>query len=210
LMSQNPSNSARDALLNGTSGTPMQRAPKANGPAGSRVEPASQVHTTVPAQHRPPQPGRNGAGMANSANKTQAVGGGQPAPSHESENTISANAAAAELRRASVNYDGMATEDVAELKRLDAEMKKMMMRTKKVFDNRMDNLQRTQSQREAQHKKSVEKHQKDRVEFEKRIQQEEIEQNRRLEQLQREWELKRQAVHHKQEPPADGDSSPEG
>ena len=47
-----------------------------------------------------------------------------------------------------------------ELRKLDADFQKNLQRAKKVFDNRMDNLQRSQIEREAQHKKTLEKHQK--------------------------------------------------
>ena len=86
-----------------------------------------------------------------------------------------------------------------ELRQVDEEMKKTLMRAKKVFVNRMDNLQRTQVQREAQHKKTLEQHQKDRAAFEKRLQQEEIEQNRRIEQMQKEWDRRREEVRLKQQ-----------
>lgn len=81
-----------------------------------------------------------------------------------------------------------------ELRKLDEDFQKNLQRAKKVFDNRMDNLQRNQIEREAQHKKTLEKHQKERTEFEKRLQQEEKEQNRRIEQLQREWDRKREVL----------------
>jgi hypothetical protein len=91
--------------------------------------------------------------------------------------------------------DDLCTE---ELRKLDEDFKKNMMRAKKVFVNRMDNLQRTQVQREAQHMKTLEQHQKDRAAFEKRLQQEEIEQNRRIEQMQKEWDRRREEVRLKQ------------
>ena len=86
----------------------------------------------------------------------------------------------------------------SELRKLDEDFQKTVMRAKKVFDTRMDNLQRTQHQREAQHQKTLEKHQKERADFEKRMQNEEIEQNRRIEQLQKEWDRRREAVRMKQ------------
>jgi len=104
------------------------------------------------------------------------------------------------LQDAGMTYEDLDEEELAELRRLDEEMQKTMLRAKKVFVNRMDNLQRTQSEREAQHKKTLEKHKKERVEFEKRMQQEAIEQNRRLEQLKREYDMKRKQVRQKQSP----------
>lgn len=86
-----------------------------------------------------------------------------------------------------------------ELRKLDEDFQKTMARAQKVFDSRMDNLSRTQVQREAQHKKTLEKHQKERADFEKRRQQEEIEQNRRIEQLQKDWEKRRDAMRQKKQ-----------
>jgi WNK lysine deficient protein kinase len=87
----------------------------------------------------------------------------------------------------------------AELRKLDEDFQKTMVRAQKVFDTRMDNLSRTQVQREAQHLKTLEKHEKERADFEKRRQQEEIEQNRRIEQLQRDWAKRREAMRQKKQ-----------
>ena len=85
--------------------------------------------------------------------------------------------------------------DVAdELRKLDEDFQKNLERAKKVFVNRMDNLQRSQIEREAQHLKTLEKHEKERAEFEKRLAQETEQQQRRIEQLQREWDKKRETI----------------
>jgi WNK lysine deficient protein kinase len=85
--------------------------------------------------------------------------------------------------------------DVAdELRKLDEDFQKNLERAKKVFVNRMDNLQRSQIEREAQHLKTLEKHEKERVEFEKRLALEAEQQQRRIEQLQREWDKKRESI----------------
>ena len=89
----------------------------------------------------------------------------------------------------------------AELRKLDEDYQNNLKRAKKVFDSRMDNLQRTQVQREAQHQKTLEQHQKDRTAFEKRLRQEEIEQNRRIELLQAEWDRKREEVRSRDKSP---------
>jgi WNK lysine deficient protein kinase len=81
-----------------------------------------------------------------------------------------------------------------ELRRLDEDFQKNIVRAQKVFDSRMDNLQRSKQEKEALHKKTLQKHEKEKVEFEKRLQQEEIEQNQRLEKIQREWEAQRQLL----------------
>lgn len=104
------------------------------------------------------------------------------------------------------NVDGQSTQsegdsddeddvDVAdELRKLDEDFQKNLERAKKVFVNRMDNLQRSQIEREAQHLKTLEKHEKERAEFEKRLAQETEQQQRRIEQLQREWDKKRETI----------------
>jgi len=79
-----------------------------------------------------------------------------------------------------------------ELKRLDEDFQKNIVRAQKVFDSRMDNLHRSKQEKEEQHKKTLQKHEKEKIEFEKRLQQEEIEQSLRLEKMQREWEIQRQ------------------
>jgi WNK lysine deficient protein kinase len=81
-----------------------------------------------------------------------------------------------------------------ELRRLDEDFQKNIVRAQKVFDSRMDNLQRSKQEKEALHKKTLQKHEKEKIEFEKRLQQEEIEQNQRLEKIQREWETQRQLL----------------
>ena len=104
------------------------------------------------------------------------------------------------------NLDGQSTQfegdsddddyvDVADdLRKLDEDFQKNLERAKKVFDNRMDNLQRSQIEREAQHLKTLEKHEKEKAEFEKRLAQEAEQQQRRIEQLQREWDKKRETI----------------
>jgi Sds3-like len=91
-----------------------------------------------------------------------------------------------------------------ELRKLDEDFQKNLERTRKVFVNRMDNLQRSQVEREAQHLKTLEKHEKERAEFEKRLAQEAEQQNRRIEQLQREWDKRRETVAMNKRRPKDG------
>mmetsp|Transcript_110984 Transcript_110984/g.166198 ORF Transcript_110984/g.166198 Transcript_110984/m.166198 type:complete len:246 (-) Transcript_110984:19-756(-) len=101
-----------------------------------------------------------------------------------------------ELEVPTIDDDDLLDDDLLadELRKLDEDYRKNMNRAKKVFDSRMDNLQRTQKQRETQHLKFLERHEKERTEFEKRMQQEEIEQNRRIQHLQKEWDKRRTAV----------------
>ena len=81
-----------------------------------------------------------------------------------------------------------------ELRLLDEEFQKNVVRARKVFDSRMDNLQRSKQEKEEQHKKTLQKHEKEKIEFEKRLQQEKKEQSERLEKMQREWEIQRQIL----------------
>jgi hypothetical protein len=99
----------------------------------------------------------------------------------------------------SSNSEEMDEERAEELRMLDEEFSKTVIRAKKVFDSRMDNITRLQHEREAQHQKTLSEHEKRRADFEKRLQQEEIEQNRRIVQLQEEWERKREEVRRIQE-----------
>ncbi|KAL3940782.1 MAG: hypothetical protein SGBAC_004740 [Bacillariaceae sp.] len=99
-----------------------------------------------------------------------------------------------ERLNASSESDQIDEELAVELRKLDEEFKKTVSRAKKVFDSRMDNMARLQHQREAQHLKTLSEHEKQRNEFEKRLQQEEIEQNKRIEQLQKNWVKKRQEM----------------
>ncbi|VEU33501.1 unnamed protein product [Pseudo-nitzschia multistriata] len=94
----------------------------------------------------------------------------------------------------SLEYEPTDEVCAAELRKLDQDFQNNLKRAKKVFAGRMDNLQRTQVQREAQHQKTLEQHKKDRTAFEKRLQQEAIEQNRRIELMQQEWDRKREEV----------------
>jgi hypothetical protein len=55
-------------------------------------------------------------------------------------------------------------------------------------------LQRSQIEREAQHQKTLEKHEKERADFEKRLAQEAEQQSKRIEQLQREWDRQRETL----------------
>jgi hypothetical protein len=120
---------------------------------------------------------------------------------------------------APTNVDGQSTQsegdsddeddvDIAdELRKLDEDFQKNLERAKKVFVNRMDNLQRSQIEREAQHLKTLEKHEKERAEFEKRLAQETEQQQRRIEQLQREWDKKRETIAIQKKKQKDGSMS---
>jgi WNK lysine deficient protein kinase len=118
------------------------------------------------------------------SNRPNAVGSAPVAPS-EPGNTNS---------NGDTDVDSDNDEVSDELRKLDEDFQKNLERARKVFVNRMDNLQRSQIEREAQHQKTLEKHEKERAEFEKRLAQEAEQQNRRIEQLQREWDKRRESV----------------
>jgi|AntRauTorckE5430_2_1112549.scaffolds.fasta_scaffold05260_2 hypothetical protein len=74
-----------------------------------------------------------------------------------------------------------------ELKQLKEELKKKKSRAQKAFHTRMGNLQRSKEEKEAQHLKSLEKHEKESAALEKRLKMAEEEQYRRLEKLEQEF-----------------------
>jgi len=115
---------------------------------------------------------------------------------HSRDGSLSESMGALEGLSIDTNNDDEESDEIstAELRKLDQDYEKNLNRAKKVFVNRMDNLQRTQVEREARHQKTLKQHQKDRAAFEKRLQQEEIEQNRRIVQMQKEWDRRREEV----------------
>ncbi|CAB9508573.1 Probable serine/threonine-protein kinase WNK5 [Seminavis robusta] len=145
-------------------------------------------------------PSRHNSGNAAAQGMANRNGPGQHPMNDES--SISSQAMQSDVGKGEVlasvldgtSVAAVSDDDDEELRKLDEDFHKNLQRAKKVFDNRMDNLQRSQIEREAQHKKTLEKHHKERVEFEKRLQQEEKEQNRRIEQLQREWDRRREVL----------------
>ena len=77
--------------------------------------------------------------------------------------------------------------DAEEIRRLEQEFEKKLQRAKKSYGTRMDNLHRSKEEAEAQHQMTLEKHEKERIEFEKRVRLAEEEQTRRLNQLEKEF-----------------------
>ena len=95
-----------------------------------------------------------------------------------------------------------AEEDTEEIRKLEQEFEKKMQRAKKSYGTRMDNLQRSKVEAEAQHQMTLEKHEKERIEFEKRVRLAEEEQTRRLNQIQKEFiEKKKEVRQQRCEPP---------
>ena len=81
-----------------------------------------------------------------------------------------------------------------ELRQLEEAFQKNIHRAKKAFDTRMDNLQRSKVEKEAQHLKTLEKHEREKADFEKRVKMAEEEQNRRLEKLEKELAQKKEEL----------------
>ena len=96
--------------------------------------------------------------------------------------------------------------DDEEMKRLNEEYEKKMQRAKKSYGTRMDNLQRSKVEAEAFHQMTLEKHEKERIEFEKRVRLAEEEQNRRLNQIQQEYKERKDKV--RKERGQNGDKPP--
>ncbi len=95
--------------------------------------------------------------------------------------------------------------DTEEMRKLEQEFEKKMQRAKKSYGTRMDNLHRSKEEAEAQHQMTLEKHEKERVEFEKRVRLAEEEQTRRLNQIQKEFiEKKNEARQQRAKQPSTG------
>lgn len=90
-----------------------------------------------------------------------------------------------------VNVDEI---DAEEIRALEQEFEKKLQRAKKSYDTRMDNLHRSKEEAEAQHQMTLEKHEKERIEFEKRMRLAEEEQAKRLSQIQKEFMERKKEV----------------
>lgn len=86
------------------------------------------------------------------------------------------------------------TADTEEIRKLEQEFEKKMQRAQKSYGTRMDNLHRSKDEAEAQHLITLERHERERIEFEKRVRLAEDEQTRRLNQIQKEFIDKRKEV----------------
>lgn len=138
------------------------------------------------------QPAPNPPPLHVTAKSVNATGTAPISPSGEPEQFPREKALHA-TSSSSIDIDDSDDEELSEeLRKLDDNYLRNLQRAKKVFHNRMDNLQRSQVEREAQHQKTLEKHEKERAEFEKRLAQEEEQQLRRIEQLQKEWDTRRE------------------
>lgn len=112
-----------------------------------------------------------------------------------------------------INIEGSEGEDDddnmnEELKRLNADFHKDLMRAEKVHDIRMDNLRRAKLEKEQRHIQTLEKHEKEKMQFEKRVQQEAMEQSKRLEKIQLKYASQRQKLVQKNTEGSSVSSSP--
>jgi len=78
-----------------------------------------------------------------------------------------------------------------DLGRIDEGYKFSMAQARKVYDNRISDLQQGQDERDAKHLETMEQHEKDRAEFHDLMKQTQEDENRRIEVLQREWDERR-------------------
>lgn len=81
-----------------------------------------------------------------------------------------------------------------ELRQLEADHKKSLDRANKAYDTRMDNLKRSKEEKLAQHRKLLEKHEKEMDDFEKRLKQAGVDHSKRLEKLDNEWNVQKKAL----------------
>jgi len=84
--------------------------------------------------------------------------------------------------------------DTEEIRKLEQEFEKKMLRAKKSYGTRMDNLHRSKVEAEAHHQMTLQKHEKERIEFEKRVRLAEEEQAKRLNQIQKEFNERKKEV----------------
>lgn len=87
-----------------------------------------------------------------------------------------------------IDTDDDSTSNLSEIKQLKIDYKNKVTRANKAYQTRMENLIRSKEEKEALHLKTVEKHEKERLAFEKRVKQAEKEQQERVEKLTKEFE----------------------
>ena len=84
--------------------------------------------------------------------------------------------------------------DEALIKQAKIEHENKVKRTMKAFQTRIDNIQRSKEEKEAQYLKMIEKYEKEKAAVEKRMLQTEKEQQDRLQQLEEEWKLEKAKI----------------
>ncbi|GMH78882.1 hypothetical protein TrST_g8170 [Triparma strigata] len=137
-----------------------------------------------------------------------AVGGGNM-PQHPPPiiSTLSSTSIAGQSGQSTSNADLSKVDDDLsdddeiedeEMKLLKAEYTKNLGRANKAYHTRMDNLHKSRTEREQQHQKIVEKHERDMADYEKRIFNAEAEQKKRLKELETEWDTKKKELNGRQ------------
>lgn len=156
----------------------------ANGVASAQhvspVPPHVVDSVTLPSLNFFTQPLSSSSSAAVSLNDTT------PLRSVKSVGAAPSSLAGISIRRTSSDDESSsvsAEENLEELRRIEEEYQKCLQRAKKVYDSRMENLQRSLIEREAQHQQNLMKHEKERAEFEKKVKLAEAEQAKRLQEL---------------------------
>lgn len=96
----------------------------------------------------------------------------------------------------------------AHLKQARVEHENKVKRTKKAFQTRIDNIQRSKEEKEAQYLKMIEKYEKEKAATKKRMLQTEKEQQDRLQKLDEEWELEKTKIVETSNSNAENDKPP--
>jgi hypothetical protein len=86
-----------------------------------------------------------------------------------------------------VDIDDDSTSNLSEIKKLKLDYESKVTRANKAYQTRMENLRRSKEENEAQHRKTLEKHEKERLAFDKRAKQAEKDQQERVQKLAQEF-----------------------
>jgi hypothetical protein len=160
-------------------------------PSFTTIETLGQIEHPLASRQDPP-PNKSGITKISSSTEMKTIantvaGASGPIPAHISPPIV--NDVSNELHGDS-EEDEMSNSE--ELQQLKIEHEKKMLRAQKVFHTRMESLQRSLEEKEAQHLKTLEKHERERAALEKRLKMAEEEQQKRLKQLEEEFVQQRQ------------------
>eukprot|EP00814_Leptocylindrus_danicus_P006809 CAMPEP_0116013304 /NCGR_PEP_ID=MMETSP0321-20121206/5650_1 /TAXON_ID=163516 /ORGANISM="Leptocylindrus danicus var. danicus, Strain B650" /LENGTH=837 /DNA_ID=CAMNT_0003482835 /DNA_START=24 /DNA_END=2538 /DNA_ORIENTATION=+ len=184
---QNGANASASAQTNGTNSADIAKsvsAPNLN-EAGENVNVPMKRNISAdnPQQQRPQQ-------------QQQQQQKQQQQPQHAT--TVAAGPAAVTATSVScddeIDLASEADVEEEELRRLGEEYRKNRERANKAYDTRMDNLKRSRDEKVAQHKKFLEKHEREMDEFDKRLKQIEVDQTKRLKELENGWNKQREEL----------------
>jgi hypothetical protein len=189
--SLSPSHVANDSEAN----TPLMTASSGTfhnlRPSFATIETLGQIEHPLASRQDPP-PNKSGITKISSSTEVKTIastvaGVSGPIPAHISPPMV--NDVSHELH-CDCEEDEMSNSE--ELQQLKIEHEKKMLRAQKVFHTRMESLQRSLEEKEAQHLKTLEKHERERAALEKRLKMAEEEQQKRLKQLEEEFVQQRQ------------------